>query len=204
MKPVKINNDILLIDNFYTKPELKIIKDAIVGERDNIVDKPMNEKYGVKDSYYKRMYLDDVYLNNRTDSTILALNDTKLFNKKALSIYSKQQSYPFQTIGVTNNHETRITVYPKGGTYPWHQDNVSGTRLLSFILPLDIVKPRMWTGGELIIKHNNKDIKIKPQDNQLIIFSSHLLHKVNPINVDSDLLFHGRVVINGHIGFRHR
>lgn len=201
MKPIKINNDILLIDNFFTKPELKAIKLSVKFEKENIVDKPTQELYGVDDSNYKRMYLDDVYRDRRNDSLVLALTGSKLFNKKAKSIYKKQHSYPFQTVESTNRHETRITVYPKGGNYGWHKDNISGTRLLSFILPLDINKPRMWTGGELVIKYNEKEIKIKPQENQMIVFSSHLLHKVNTIKVNSDELFDGRVVINGHIGF---
>jgi len=199
MKPIKINDDILLIDNFYSKSDLKDIKKAVVSERHKIVDDP----HIMNNANYKRAYLDDLY-EDRTDSLILTTTDLTLFGKKSLSIYDKQNSYPFQTVGITNNHETRLSVYQKGGVYPWHKDNVSGTRLLSFILPLDIVKPRKWTGGELIIKYKGKDIKIKPQDNQMIMFSSHLLHKVTPIKLKTDLLFHGRVVINGHIGFKHR
>lgn len=199
MKATKINNDILLIDDFYSKKDLKIIKKAVIAERENIID----DGDAMKNSSYKRMYLDDVY-TNRSDSLILTTTDLTLFGKEIFSIFDKQNSYTFQSVGITNNHETRITVYSKGGQYPWHKDNVSGTRLLSFILPLDINKPRKWTGGELIIKHGGKEIKIKPKENQLIIFSSHLLHKVTPIKLNSDELFDGRVVINGHIGFKFR
>lgn len=173
---------------------IEIIND-IKNERDYIV----NDPYIHEDTSYRRLYVDIKYADRRGSSIILNMIESYLFSKQTRSTVGKLKSYPFSTYRRTDKHETQLTVYGNDGRYHWHYDN-DQHRLLSYVLPVDVNK-KTWTGGELIIEYNGKNIKIKPKHNQLILFSSHLKHKVLPVKKNGNDLFDGRVVINGHIGF---
>jgi Rps23 Pro-64 3,4-dihydroxylase Tpa1-like proline 4-hydroxylase len=195
MKPKKINDDILLIDEFLTVDELSKVKNEIIENEQHIKD----DEFILDNTKYMRLFLDnnDLFMP-RNESEILKSIE-KLFIKFMQDNFLKLQSYTFQSIRFTNKHETQLTVYPNGGKYTWHYDNNDG-RLISFILPINI-NNKKWVGGELVLKYNDELITIEPKENQMIMFSAHLYHKVNSVKIDSDKLLDGRVVINGHIGY---
>lgn len=198
MKPIKINDDILLVEDILTPEEMSDIKIDISKLKQHISDDPNLE---FNDTVYKRIFLDMMYINNRSESSILSLIEKILFSDKMKEEVDKLQSYPFQSYNKTSFHETQLTVYGDGGKYTAHRDN-DKRRLFSYVLPVDMVK-RKWTGGNTIIIYDGKEITVTPKNNQLLLFSSHLLHSVTPIIIqDGDIdIFAGRVVVNGHIGF---
>lgn len=192
---MKINNDILLLDNFLSDDQISLVKKSIIKDVDYILDDP-NILKGAK---YKRIFLDGLYNNRRYESSILRIMDNELFSSRVLKETRDMDSYPFSTLPFTTHHETQLTVYENGGRYSMHRDNNYG-RLLSFILPI-IMDTKKYEGGELHLIHNRKPILITPKHNQLILFSGHLYHKVLPIKTETDNLLDGRIVINGHIGY---
>jgi Rps23 Pro-64 3,4-dihydroxylase Tpa1-like proline 4-hydroxylase len=198
LKANVINDDLVLIDDFLNNDEFVLIKSDIINEKKDIkIDKHPN----FKDTKYNRVYLDNKYDKRRHESLILTLIQGKLFSEETISIAKGIHSYPFQVYKELNFHQTQLTVYGEGGRYDWHIDYCNG-RVLSYVLPVQVTNKKMWSGGSLIFKCKGGDKTIEPKNNQLILFSGHLMHKVTPIKIkdnDGDILS-GRVVINGHIG----
>jgi len=190
-----IDDELILIDNFLTDDEILNIKKEITLSK-NLIEP---DKDIMNDTSYLRFFIDSRY-DNREDSHILTAIDNNLFSSKTIDLIKQKESLAFQLYNCTSKHETQLTIYTNGGKYTWHRDSGS-KRIISFVLPIDLVK-KEYTGGELIIKHKSEEITITPKHNQLIMFSSQLLHKVNEVKVDSRDIFKGRTVINGHIGFR--
>ena len=200
MNEIIINDDLLLIDNFLDEDELHMVKFGIYSEKLSISP---NKKIEHTHTHYNRLYLERKYKNNTNASLLLTMIPAKLNSINTNNIISKLESFPFQSYFHRIYHyiETQLTVYTEGGLYNWHIDNDHG-RQLTYILPIQMTKEQMWSGGELCIIYKGECITIKPKNNQLIIFSGHLKHKVNPVKMkDPKDLLSGRVVINGHIGF---
>jgi|TARA_R110002096_G_scaffold299141_1_gene493585 Rps23 Pro-64 3,4-dihydroxylase Tpa1-like proline 4-hydroxylase len=198
MNEIIINDDILLIDNFLDKDELHMIKYDIYSQKNEILLNNGNT-HNHETTRYNRLYLNDKY-NNINQSLSLTMINAKLFSLETMKIINKLDSFPFKTYFRFNHIETQITVYTEGGKYEWHIDNNDG-RQMSYILPIQMTKEKMWSGGDLHIIVKGKDIIIKPKNNQLIIFSGHLRHMVTPVTMeDKTDILSGRVVINGHIG----
>lgn len=196
MKPIKINDDVLLIDDFLSPDELEITKKEIRFHKDDIIsDLNIMEK-----TEYKRMFVDDIYENRRNDSHILKASG-KIFTDEVYDIIKKVDmfSYPFKSISQSNHHETQLTSYGNGGKYKIHVDNAYG-RTMSYVLPIDVNKKK-WKEGQLVLIYKGEEIVVEPKNNQMILFSSHLQHKVNPVKINSKNVLDGRVVINGHLGF---
>ena len=70
----------LMIDNFYSKDEEKLIWEELTFHKNNFkVDHKVGTEGGARDKNNKplanatRLYLDDIYRNNRQDSNILSL-----------------------------------------------------------------------------------------------------------------------------------
>jgi len=191
-----IEDELILIDDFLTNNEIELIKKELIDNKMLIVRDPEI----INNTSYFRWFLDSHFKNARYFSPTLSSMDRNLFSEETKNTVKQKESLAFKKYEYTNFHETQLTVYTNGGRYTWHRDENAG-RLISFVLPIDLTK-REYTGGELILKHKDEEVKIIPKHNQLILFSGQLLHKVEEVKVNSDDMFKGRVVINGHIGFR--
>lgn len=200
MKSQIINDDIILIDDVLSDVELDLMRKNIISLKDKLVYHDEFKMTGFNNTLYHRVYLDELFIDNRGASYILAVITRKIFNKDINKAIKDMESYPFQSLNYSDRHETQLTVYDVGGKYNWHRDN-DQKRIMSFVLPINVYK-KTWTGGELLLKYKGETITIEPKENQLIMFSGHLLHRVKPIVMDNpgDIL-KGRVIINGHIGY---
>tara|TARA_R110002051_G_scaffold114128_1_gene186687 strand:+ start:2040 stop:2630 length:591 start_codon:yes stop_codon:yes gene_type:complete len=195
IKYKKINDDILLINNFLSSEELKKVKEEIIFHKDDlVVDVNIHEN-----TKYLRMFVDDTYQGRRDDSYILNTMK-KFYTKDTYKYTNKLDSFSFKHLPTTSSDETQVTLYGNGGKYNWHMD-IGNSRILSYVLPIDI-NPKKWTGGELVLKYKKEIIIIEPKENQMILFSAHLPHKVDIVHVKDNDIFNGRLVINGHIGIR--
>jgi|TARA_R110002096_G_scaffold95641_1_gene214172 Rps23 Pro-64 3,4-dihydroxylase Tpa1-like proline 4-hydroxylase len=198
----KINDDVLLIDDFLSPQELKKVKDELTFHKDDIVVDPfIDHKYSV----YLRMFIDKVYEGRRTDSDILSIVGSKMFSEETYKITRELDSYSFQSFPHTSSNETQVTSYMNGGHYKWHQD-LGHARTISYVLPINMHEKK-WTDGELKLNYRPHSgakvediITIVPKENQLIMFSSHVLHKVEHVKLKSEDVFDGRLSINGHVG----
>ena len=126
------------------------------------------------------------------------LNEDELRMLK-YGIYTEKHELQLNTKHKTTRFN-RLYLYGEGGNYHWHIDNNDG-RQMSYILPVQMTKEQMWSGGNLHVIAKGKDITIIPKNNRLIIFSAHLNHKVDSVTLkDKEDILSGRVVINGHVG----
>jgi PKHD-type hydroxylase len=70
-----------------------------------------------------------------------------------------------------------------GGFYDWHSDTaVAGPRSLRKISAVLILSnPLNYTGGEFLLKPEDKEIALPRDQGSLILFPSFVLHKVDPV-----------------------
>jgi len=157
-----------------------------------------------------RVYVDKVFEDRRDESYILKILHEKLFSTR---VYNKTNMMPdgaFQALPFTTRHETQLSIYMDGDWYGWHRDhNDQWHRLLNFVYYLNLAGD--FTGGELELSHRPEEIDdvnklkanetIPPIDNTLILFPSYIWHRVKEVKMQSNHMLHGRITINGHIGF---
>lgn len=87
------------------------------------------------------------------------------------------QRYQFQLTGFLEN--LQLTLYPPGGHYIWHEDNMEPkftTRKLSLSLQLSAADS--YEGGELVIFPNERPPKTR---GTIAFFPSFATHKVEPV-----------------------
>ena len=93
--------------------------------------------------------------------------------------------------------EVQLSCYGGGDGFRDHTDNGSSDaaeRVLSWVIYLDLITPRMWTGGGLSID----DTVVKPEDGMGIFFPSGTLHAVNPVRAPDEWLAR-RHTVNGWV-----
>ncbi len=73
--------------------------------------------------------------------------------------------------------------YDKKEFFNWHSDTVYGTHYLlrSFTMSVNISNETDYEGGDLLIKHNNKTLKLEKEIGSYIIFPSFLKHTAKPV-----------------------
>lgn len=73
--------------------------------------------------------------------------------------------------------------YEEGEFFKWHTDTIYDGHYLirSFTLSLNISNEDEYEGGELLIKHNNKIIKLSKEPGSYIIFPSFLHHTATSV-----------------------
>tara|TARA_R110000822_G_scaffold141909_2_gene279767 strand:+ start:22 stop:636 length:615 start_codon:yes stop_codon:yes gene_type:complete len=200
-----IKREIVKIDNLLTDNEMKEFESELL-----LLDSQLQEEhnYGIAGknlSNYSRIYLDDLYEKNRSDSFILNVLTSKLFSDLIFSKLGRLEPF-LRLIPFSNKHEIQYTVYEKGGEYKWHLDSTyPDNRIANFILYIN----DDFEGGELELSfENNIDIYhddeqfnppthmvVVPKKNTLLIMPSDMWHKVKPITNGK------RRTLNGHIGF---
>ena len=102
--------------------------------------------------------------------------------------------------------ELQMRVYPDGGYYWAHQDDVVN-RILSFVYFFH-PEPRRFSGGDLLLYDADAETddcpfkafsRIVPLRNSIVFFPSGAWHQVAPVTCDTDDFGSGRFVVNGHV-----
>ena len=206
----KCDFPILNINNFTSNDDLKLIKKEIIKLVTETNDSNVSG-YFPDDKLVKfdRVFLDDYYINDRTQSDILNIVSKYMFSREMMDLCSSLKDGAFKNIEHTNHHESKLTFYGNNHVYEWHNDIKYG-RLINWILYVDIDSD--FTGGENQISNDdltenysdnyNIDISTKPKDNMLIMMPSWVTHRVAPVFCKSKDKLKGRITINGHIGYK--
>lgn len=75
-----------------------------------------------------------------------------------------------------------IVDYNQGGFYDWHVDEIEINGVLThYSMTVFLNDPDDYEGGELIIVRDNKEESYKLRAGKALIYSTGLLHKVNPV-----------------------
>ena len=83
--------------------------------------------------------------------------------------------------------EVQLSSYGNSEGFRQHTDNGSSDaaeRVLSWVIYLDLVTPRMWQGGGLSIG----DAVVRPEDGMAIFFPSEAMHAVMPVRAPDEWL----------------
>lgn len=201
---------ILKIENFLPEDEYEEVKKEVkskIKELDTMIKGGWKPKFDEGRNFY-RLYLDNIYKEDRSKSKILLAIEKNLFSKDMMEVFSSMPETAFRMIPFTTTYQTDLTVYTNDDGYSWHND-VGLSRIANYVLMIDL--GMKFEGGHTQIsnskyewlKENNidVDIDIKPKGNQLIVMPMWVTHRVSPIKTKTENLENSRITINGHIGF---
>lgn len=86
--------------------------------------------------------------------------------------------------------EVQLSCYGDGDRFLSHTDNGSpdaADRVLSWVIYVDLVKPRRWTGGGLVLNDGtDAEVVYAPEDGAAIFFPSTMLHQVMGVNAPDE------------------
>jgi hypothetical protein len=164
----------VLVDDFYTKQEVKLIKEELVAFAPYGIDGPATG--AAKDAKTgSGVILDDMFKNNRSKSKILTAN-RKLFCdellKKAVLLDAS-----FWQLYNCNYDNTLVNYYTNQQEYKAHRDFTALTALTFFSIG-------SFTGGDFYFPEYDERVPFK--ENRLIIFSGAVLHQALPISATDD------------------
>lgn len=152
------------IENFLTEEECNKIID------NNLDDTLYEAGIGTKKHVEKKI----------RDSKINFIKN-EIIEEKLLNEIKKYVNLKGYTVSVVK--EFQFTKYEKGGHYDWHTDSNNdfeefSNRFYSTVIQLN----DDYSGGDLLYKDENEQtIEFKRGVGNLFIFSSSILHKVNPV-----------------------
>ena len=172
----------LMIDNFYSKDEEKLIWEELTFHKKNFkVDHKVCIEGGARDKNNKplanatRLYLDDIYRNNRQDSNILSLYK-KIVSQEVKEAY-RHTTPSWRLFEITNQDNSQVSYYENDKDYKEHFDTFMHSCLIWFYK-----KPKKFTGGDLIFTESKQTVECK--HNRMILFPSYYLHAVNKISME--------------------
>ncbi len=172
----------LVIDNFYNQKEQDLIWEELKYHKDLFKIDEGSPSYGVawdennkKIADLKRIYLDDIYKENRKDSNILSLYQ-KIISPEVLENY-RHTTPSWRTFEITNTDSSLISYYENGDKYKEHFDSFMHSCLIWFYK-----EPKRFSGGDLKFTQPNKTVMCK--HNRMILFPSYYLHEVDEVKMD--------------------
>ena len=172
----------LMIDNFYSKKEQKLIWEELTFHKNNFkVDHKRSGDGVARDKNNKplanatRLYLDDTYRNNRQDSNILNLYK-KIISDEVKEAY-RHTTPSWRLFEITNQDNSQVSYYENEGDYKEHYDKFMHTCLIWFYK-----EPKRFTGGDLTFTQSKKIVECK--HNRMILFPSYYLHAVDEVSME--------------------
>ena len=172
----------LMIDDFYSKKEQKLIWKELIFHKNNFKEdqRPAGQGVGRDEngksvSNSTRIYLDDIYGDKRQDSNILN------FYKKIISPEVKEAyrhtTPSWRLFEITNHDRSQVSYYENEGDYKEHFDKYMHTCLIWFYK-----EPKRFTGGDLTFTQSKQTVECK--HNRMILFPSYYLHAVDEVSME--------------------
>lgn len=172
----------LIVDDFYSKDEEKLIWEELLFHNDNFKIDDITNNDGVAKSKdnkplanAKRIYLDDMYCDDRGSSSILKCS-RKIVSQDIKELYRKTTP-SWKTFEITNRDYSLVSYYENEQYYKEHFDSFMHSALVWFYK-----KPKRFSGGDLTFTESNQTIECK--HNRMILFPSFYLHEVNQVKMD--------------------
>jgi predicted 2-oxoglutarate/Fe(II)-dependent dioxygenase YbiX len=166
--------DYLVIDNFYTEQELKLVEEEVltlkpygVSAKDTKADEDLKSGSG--------LFLDEMFSKCRQASKVLTAN-RKLFSDEVFDEAIKLNAF-FGHLKKCNADSTLLNYYVDGQEYKDHYDKA----VLSAITFLGFGS---FTGGDLCFTEIGETVTFK--HNRLVLFPSCMQHQALPIATKDD------------------
>ena len=169
----------MLVDDFYTTEEQDLILEELESYRkENLYsDGKREDGYGVSPAAnLNRLYLEELYPNNRQHSSILKVYK-KIVLPEVIENYKKTTPAARQ-FEITNNDCSVISYYEDSNNYGEHFDKFMHTVLIWFYKT-----PKRFTGGNLRFPEINKTVECI--HNRMIMFPSYYLHEVDKVKIEN-------------------
>ena len=169
----------MLVDDFYTTEEQFLIWEELEYYRkENLYSdgkRPGNR--GVSSAAnLNRIYLEEIYPNNREDSNILTVYK-KILSPEVLENY-RQTTPTARQFENTNNDCSLVSYYEDSNNYGTHFDFFMHTVLIWFFK-----KPKRFEGGNLRFPESNETVECI--HNRMIMFPSYYLHEVDKVKIEN-------------------
>jgi len=178
VKKLPISEPVLLIKNFFSEEEKKLIIDELNFLcKDNKLLGPKQTASSTDGSGNLKktnsgLFLDEVY-KNRDVSDILNIT-RKYFSKEFLSIVEGFDPI-FKYLRRSNIDTTLLSYYENNSYYESHEDQA-----IISIITYYWKEEKKFTGGDLTFQSHNYTVELHPWD--VIIFPSFIEHKVENIS----------------------
>jgi Rps23 Pro-64 3,4-dihydroxylase Tpa1-like proline 4-hydroxylase len=162
----------LIIENFYSEDELKLIWRELdfLTSPNKLMPANLN---GSIEGNHLSIVLDQIYCN-RSISDILTIN-CKALNKEILNAFV-ELSPLLAHINSINTNLTKIKYYENYNGYKKHQDSARFTALTYFYK-----EPKAFEGGDLYFNDFNYTINLK--NNMFVLFVGALWHESLPVSL---------------------
>tara|TARA_Y100000780_G_C13583853_1_gene377863 strand:- start:198 stop:776 length:579 start_codon:yes stop_codon:yes gene_type:complete len=171
----------MVVDDFYTTQEQELVwqelesykdlfkRDNQPGDAGVAVDKNGNPLANLK-----RIYLEELYPENRQDSNILSVYG-KVISKEVVENY-KNITASARQFERTNRDQTVVSYYENSNNYAEHFDSFMHTVLIWFYK-----EPKRFEGGNLTFPESTETVECI--HNRMIIFPSYYLHEVDKVKI---------------------
>lgn len=184
--------DHILIKDFYSKEELKLIwrETEFIFEKlgdANSTRAAMEEDGETRKKSGKGIFLDDVY-SRREFSDLLNITRKPFHCEEIRSEIEKMNSIFFEYFRKTNWDSTMLQYYEDGHYYKQHIDESIFTAIYTFYK-----EPKCFDGGDLYFEKYDYTLPIR--NNQLILFPSIVSHGVTEVTMKKPGYMHGRFSI---------
>jgi Rps23 Pro-64 3,4-dihydroxylase Tpa1-like proline 4-hydroxylase len=169
----------MLVDDFYTtKEQFSIWEELEYYRRKNLYsDGKRPDSYGVSPvANLNRIYLEELYPDNRQDSNILTLYK-KILSEEVLEKY-RQTTPAARQFENTNYDCSVVNYYEDSNNYGEHFDSFMHTVFIWFYK-----SPKRFEGGNLRFPELNKTVECI--HNRMVMFPSYYLHEVDKVKIEN-------------------
>lgn len=202
------NSPILLIDDFLLEEDAQRVLQECIDLKKiylpaRVFDGPNATK--IDQSYRKNevVYLDDVFRSSPERSDILSIVKKKIWTEECKKLWHEGY-YIFDIINYSTWQESVISRYGNCEFYKRHQDTRRDHityRLVTLVYYINRI-PEQFTGGSLILWHDQEHIRVEPKHNRAVVFPSFTFHEVESVHMSSEKWEDGRFSLNYWMGFR--
>ena len=173
----------VIIDNFYSIDDYNhLLDESLHLLNNNLLQSPRYTGSAKDDNgnFMKNnmaLFLDEYYVNDRSQSKILTIN-RKIFTNEVCTELLKSDFF-YNYYSKSNHDSSLISYYEDHSYYLQHTDDAIITVLFWLYR-----SPKSFKGGDLIL---NGTKKIKCLNNRLVIFPSIIPHEVTAVSIPNHL-----------------
>lgn len=207
--------NILTVKNIFDKDINKKMLDEAIQLKDFYKPATISDDAKIVEDYRTNdvAFLDDIFIGKRNNSDILKNIDNTLSGSEVSGILNSTTE-PLGLLASTNYNETQVSRYGNNGQeYKFHKDKFNNKKRMLTMVYYMSREPKKYTGGDIIftkspilkdgslLDENISSIKMTPENNMAVFFSSSLVHGVMPTKSPTEF-GDGRFSINCWIGRR--
>jgi hypothetical protein len=199
---------ILCIDDFFSEEDAqKILKECLdlkkVYMPSRVFDGPTATKVDPSYRTNEVVFLDDVFRTAPERSDILSMMKKKIWTDECNNLWHEGDLI-FDIINYATWHECVVSRYGHNQFYKKHRDTRRDhiTRRIVTLVYYVNKLPERFTGGSLVLWHEDQKIKLDAKHNRAIVFPSFTMHEVESVCETEESWEGGRFSLNYWMGFR--